>query len=233
MRFLAHQQHRQPALAPHGQIEGQARDHRDHHVQNFRRHGGKVDHRDGTALARHAEQAGQNLAHRVLHRQRPEHEIVALVGDQAFDARLQAAIGQHELGAFQLAQLLVQPQHHVRHAEGRGRVDGNHHVGIVGLAQRAGTAGGGFAVALLGLHHRVGQDFDFRVVMGVAADQRRHHFGEVQHPERQAEIVEIDWLDQTAKGGGIFVVHVQDHDMGMGVIGQETLQDAGDGGRLA
>ena len=62
MRFLADQQHGQAALAPHRKVEGQTRDHRDHHVQNFRRHGGKVDHPDRTAFAGHAEQPGQHVS---------------------------------------------------------------------------------------------------------------------------------------------------------------------------
>jgi hypothetical protein len=35
--------------------------------------------------------------------------------------------------------------------------------------------------------------------MGIAADQRRRHFHEIEHPERQVEIVRADRLDQAPK----------------------------------
>ena len=69
--------------------------------------------------------------------------------------------------------------------------------------------------------------------MGVALHQGGAHFLEVQHPERKAEIVQVDRLHQPAKGAGIFVVDVQDHHMGMVMFGQQPLQNAGDGAGLA
>ena len=77
------------------------------------------------------------------------------------------------------------------------------------------------------MHHCVGENFDFRVIVGVAADQGRNHFGEVQHPERQAEIIQIYRLDQTTECCGIFIVDIEDQHMRMGMFCKQPLQNAG------
>ena len=79
------------------------------------------------------------------------------------------------------------------------------------------------------MDHAVAQDFHFGFVIAVALHQGGAHFGEVQHPERQAEIVQVDGFHQTAERGGILVVDVQDHHMGVIMLAQQPLQDAGDG----
>ena len=167
MSLFADKKHRQSALAPDREIEGKTRDNRDDDIENFRRHRRQVDNGDWPSIVRHTEQTAKDIGHRVLNLKTAEHEAVSLVAGQGFDAVLEAAEGKRLLRPVELAQLLVDIGQDIRQPERRRRI--YRHAAIVARTARNLPVGRGVGVSPLGRDHRIAQNLDFRVVIGIAA----------------------------------------------------------------
>ena len=94
MRFFAHQRQRHLALAPMGEVEGHARQHRDDDVDDLGRQAGQLDDGDRLVVDGHAEDAAEHLRHAVVDGERAEHEGVAAVLRDGIDARAQLPVGR-------------------------------------------------------------------------------------------------------------------------------------------
>ena len=90
MRLLADEQHRHRPVAPQAEIEGEPADDADHRVDDLDGKSGDLHDRHRLAVRLQPEQIAENLAHRVAADIGVlEHEAVARVVAQAFDARQQ------------------------------------------------------------------------------------------------------------------------------------------------
>src|SRR5260370_34614017 len=65
----------------------------------------------------------------------------------------------------------------------------------------------------------------FLLLRGSPANQDADHFLEVEKPERQLEIVDIDYLGGLSEGPTVFVVRVDEDDVCHRVVGQNGRQE--------
>ena len=173
--------------------------------------------------------------HGVLHRQAAEHEGIARVAADGFDARLQALVGGQFAAQFELADIFLEQADQVRGAVGNRRVDAD--VGGVGQFAAAHDAVAVAAlvvhVAHLGLRDQFAQDFGIGLAAGLLADEDFDDLLEVQQPERQVHVVRRDDLGIFLERVGVFAVHVEQQDMGLRILFQDAAQDQRHGAGLA
>ena len=108
MRFLAHEGDGNAPGAPHAEIEGEAAS---TDTTTLMISDGRPDSSRmaiGLPLHRHAEDARQHLRHGVVHRQAAEHERVARIATDRFDARLEPLIGRKIPADLELADVLLE-----------------------------------------------------------------------------------------------------------------------------
>ena len=224
MRLLAHQEGRHGAVAPQRQVEGHPAQHRNHHVQDLRRHAGQVYDGDGLAGHGHPEDARKDLRHVVPHIQALEHEGKTLVRLQGLEPGLEPLVGRQGLGlAPQLTHAFVDKQGEITQLVGDRRVHGQGR----GDVRIAGEI-------LFAFKNEFTEDLGVGRPFGALAAQRDlHHFLQGEQPVGKLQIVGVDDLGHVPEGMGVFIVGVEHHHVGVGILLQERVQDQGDGAGLS
>ena len=153
-----------------------------------------------------------------------EHEGEAAVVVERFDPRLEPEIGRGGIGLFEPSHRVVENLRQVADPERHRRVDRDPGIG--------GEVAGVFAPRQ---RHRLLEDRRLRLLLlgGAAAHQRLDRFLVVEQPKRQLQIVDVDGLGAVAEGRCIFIVRVEQDDMGKGVGGDDRAQDQRDGAGFA
>ena len=148
VRFLAHEQERERAVAPHAEIERHPAEHRHHRVDDLGREARELHDGHRLAVRRQAEQLAQRLAHRVAADVRVvEHEGVARIVAHRFDARDQLVIDHARGAVLELAHALVDQRDQVGEAirhRGVDRVAGG--LRVVALEHRRARPSGSCCV---------------------------------------------------------------------------------------
>ena len=232
MGFLANERHGNLAFAPQRKIECHAAQHRHDDVDDFGRNAGQLENGDRLAIDGNAEDAREDLRHAVDDGQRTEHEGVAAVLRNVVDAALQVAIGRQILFVFELTHALVDEARQIGNAVGHGCVDcetpliDNATADLLVFVAAAG------AIAALGHRNEFLQDLDFRLTVGIA-DQHLDGFFEIQEPQRQLHVARTDDLGPLGECRRVFVVRIEQHDMGVGILFQDGAQDQRRGARFS
>ena len=97
MRLFADERDGHLTLAPQCEVECHAAQHGNDDVDDFRRDAGELENGDRLVVDGHAEDPAQDLRHAVIDGHRPEHERIATIARNGFDAVLQRAKGARSL----------------------------------------------------------------------------------------------------------------------------------------
>ena len=124
MRLLADEQQRRGAVAPQAEVERHARQHRDDRVHHLGGEAGELHDGHRLAVRRNAEQVAHHLGHGVAaDRGVLEHEAVARVIAERFDAVEQLVVDRRARAVLELAHPVVDDGDEVFDAVGHRRVD--------------------------------------------------------------------------------------------------------------
>ena len=224
MRLFADEQDRAPGLVarPDREVEGHAAEHRDDDRGDFRRHARHVDDRDRLAAARHAEDAGEEICHRIGNEHAGEHEAVARIGLDLFDLGLEPEIGGGVAGAIHLAHFEADEIGEVAEQIGDRRVDGE--------------LGDALAQAILAARHQQALRQDVAVELAVFAaggDEDLAMLLEVHQPIGHLEIVDVVQRAVVAEGGAIFAVRIDHQHMALRRQFADAVEDQRGAGRFA
>ena len=88
-------------------------------------------------------------------------------------------------------------------------------------------------IGALGERDGLGQDFDFFLGPGPAAEKRVEGFLEIEQPERQTQVARIEHLRLVAEAAAIFVMRIDQENPQVRSRHQNLLQDHGDAGGFA
>ena len=111
------------AGAPHAEVEGEAGQNRNHDVDDFGRQAAQFDNGDGLAVDGNAEEAGEHRGHVVLDGEAAEHEGIARIARDGFDAGLQALVGREFAAQVELADIFLENAGEVGGAIGQRRIN--------------------------------------------------------------------------------------------------------------
>ena len=135
----------------------------------------------------------------------------------------------------ELAHALVEQVDQILDAVRHRRVGGE--AGVARIFLLGDGALGGAAAILqiggLGERNDVGEDFDFFLDAGPAAEEGVDGFLEIEQPERQPQIARGEHLRLFAEAAAIFVVRVDQEDAQVRPRVENLLQDDGDAARFA
>ncbi len=145
-----------------------------------------------------------------------EHERKPSVIAQRFEAVLQAKVRHRGVRLVEPAHRLVDETKEIGYPKRRRRIDAQSFRRVTLARAVAARYGNG-----------VFQDqcLSFLLLNGSAADQYPDHFLEVEKPERQLEIVDVDYLGGLSEGPTVFVVRVDEDDVRHRGFGQNGRQE--------
>ncbi len=163
-----------------------------------------------------------------------EHEGVARVIAEGLHAPDQLVIGHARVAVFQFAHALVEQRDQVFDAVGHRRVGGEADVArIAAFGQRAGRPGAVLQIGGFCQRNDFGQDLDFLVDTGTAAEEDVDGFLEIEQPERQTQVARREHLCPVAEAPAVFVVRIDQEEAQVRPRVENLLQDDGDAARLA
>ena len=155
-----------------------------------------------------------------------EHEAVARMIAEGFDALEQLVVDRHARAVFELAHAVVDHRDEVFDPVGHRRIDAVAHIaGVLLLHQPAvGRAALELDVGGLGERNGFGEDFDFFVDAGTAAEEGVDRLLEIEQPERQPQIARGQHLRLVAEAAAVFVVRIDQEDAQIRPLLQGLLQ---------
>ena len=153
---------------------------------------------------------------------------------EGLDAPDQLVIDDARVAVFQLAHALVEQVDQVLDAVGHRRVGGEAGVARIALlGERAIVVDAVLQIGRLRQRNDLGENFDFLVDAGPAAEEGVDRFLEIEQPERQPQIARCEHLRLFAEAAAVFVVRIDQEDAQVGAGIENLLQDDGDAARLA
>ena len=223
MGLLADQQHGRHLgpFGPHGEIEDHAEQQRHDHIGDLGRQPRQIDDRQRLSSDGNAQQPAEQGRQIVMGGTR-EHETEAAVGMQRFEARTQPHEWGGSVGLVQFSHGFVDDLDQIAGSERNRRIDGD--PGICCLLAC-------IVAARLGDHVFEDGRLGLLFLGRAAAYQHGHQLLEIEQPTREFEIVHIEQFSRLAEGCGIFVMRVEQNDMGavMGVEDRAQQQRHGAG----
>ena len=186
MCFFADEQQRGDAVAPQPEIEGHAAEHRHHRVDHLGRETGELHDGHRFAFRRQPEQRAKNFGHGVAADIGVlEHEGVARMIAEGLNASDQLVIDHARVAVFQLAHALIEQVDQVLDAVGHRRVGGEAGVAWIALlGQRVLVVDAVLQIGRLRQRNHFGEDLDFLLDAGPAAEKGVDRFLEIEQPER-------------------------------------------------
>ena len=146
----------------------------------------------------------------------------------------QLVIDHARTAVLQLAHAVVEQVDEILDAVGHRRVGGETGVARVALlAERALVVDAVLQIGRLRQRDNFGEDLDFLIDAGAAAEEGVDRFLEIEQPERQPQIARREHLGLVAEAAAVFVVRVDQEEAQVRARIENLLQDDGDAARLA
>lgn len=227
--FLADDEHVDGAVAPQRHLEGHAAEYGSDRIDDLGGDAGKLESADRPVLAGDAEDLRDGFGDRVADRVVGEHEVIARIVDRSDQAHLQRPQEGLFRAAFRAADALVDQRQQIGHAVGNRRVGGDRTLFRRAAHQRVVAA----AEGTLGLRQDIAQHVELFGHRRAAAKHDLGKFLKPHQPEGQVERIGIDGDGVLGKGGGEFVMRIEDQDAQLRIRRDRLVQEQRHGRRLA